>query len=99
MIRLPPRSTRTDTLFPYTTLFRSAVYGQLPFGRLGNIASVGACTRERRPLVRCRQQSGHLVLRTVWRLEHLRHTRPREHGNVTYGSKRGAKTRPARRFY
>src|SRR3546814_258008 len=27
MIRLPPRSTRTDTLFPYTTLFRSP--GQL----------------------------------------------------------------------
>src|SRR3546814_6259310 len=25
MIRLPPRSTRTDTLFPYTTLFRSGV--------------------------------------------------------------------------
>src|SRR3546814_3789400 len=25
MIRLPPRSTRTDTLFPYTTLFRSCV--------------------------------------------------------------------------
>src|SRR3546814_20032963 len=25
MIRLPPRSTRTDTLFPYTTLFRSAL--------------------------------------------------------------------------
>src|SRR3546814_12968532 len=24
MIRQPPRSTRTDTLFPYTTLFRSA---------------------------------------------------------------------------
>src|SRR3546814_3800487 len=23
MVRLPPRSTRTDTLFPYTTLFRS----------------------------------------------------------------------------
>src|SRR3546814_20494902 len=31
MIRRPPRSTRTDTLFPYTTLFRSAepaVYSQ-----------------------------------------------------------------------
>src|SRR3546814_3358389 len=29
MIRRPPRSTRTDTLFPYTTLFRSAkVLGQ-----------------------------------------------------------------------
>src|SRR3546814_11862705 len=27
MIRRPPRSTRTDTLFPYTTLFRSLVGG------------------------------------------------------------------------
>src|SRR3546814_19140400 len=27
MIRRPPRSTRTDTLFPYTTLFRSIVTG------------------------------------------------------------------------
>src|SRR3546814_10383530 len=26
MIRRPPRSTRTDTLFPYTTLFRSRVF-------------------------------------------------------------------------
>src|SRR3546814_8703382 len=26
MIRRPPRSTRTDTLFPYTTLFRESVY-------------------------------------------------------------------------
>src|SRR3546814_2390113 len=37
MIRRPPRSTRTDTLFPYTTLFRSfAVAGERqrpdPFG-------------------------------------------------------------------
>src|SRR3546814_17788635 len=30
MIRRPPRSTRTDTLFPYTTLFRSG----MPAGRL-----------------------------------------------------------------
>src|SRR3546814_16266062 len=27
MIRRPPRSTRTDTLFPYTTLFRSRLQG------------------------------------------------------------------------
>src|SRR3546814_6121286 len=27
MIRRPPRSTRTDTLFPYTTLFRSSIAG------------------------------------------------------------------------
>src|SRR3546814_14882679 len=26
MIRRPPRYTRTDTLFPYTTLFRSLIY-------------------------------------------------------------------------
>src|SRR3546814_15645078 len=30
MIRRPPRSTRTDTLFPYTTLFRSGVVGLAP---------------------------------------------------------------------
>src|SRR3546814_7734499 len=29
MLRPPPRSTRTDTLFPYTTLFRSRKSGQL----------------------------------------------------------------------
>src|SRR3546814_1152650 len=38
MIRRPPRSTRTDTLFPYTTLFRSdsdpfsGSFGHLHFG-------------------------------------------------------------------
>src|SRR3546814_13669578 len=29
MIRRPPRSTRTDTLFPYTTLFRSFNFGRV----------------------------------------------------------------------
>src|SRR3546814_20092259 len=29
MIRRPPRSTRTDTLFPYTTLFRSREIGKI----------------------------------------------------------------------
>src|SRR3546814_16363364 len=29
MIRRPPRSTRTDTLFPYTTLFRSGDFSAL----------------------------------------------------------------------
>src|SRR3546814_19805916 len=37
MIRRPPRSTRTDTLFPYTTLFRSYGFGiGVPFGGVGN---------------------------------------------------------------
>src|SRR3546814_18393814 len=30
MIRRPPRSTRTDTLFPYTTLFRSLMVNLTP---------------------------------------------------------------------
>src|SRR3546814_3333748 len=36
MIRRPPRSTRTDTLFPDTTLFRSILYvvdGSVPYSR------------------------------------------------------------------
>src|SRR3546814_15330034 len=48
MIRLPPRSTRTDTLFPYTTLFRSAaaVVGEHP--ALAVAAEVGLRRRELR---------------------------------------------------
>src|SRR3546814_6451828 len=34
MIRRPPRSTRTDTLFPYTTLFRSELDGVFAVGDL-----------------------------------------------------------------
>src|SRR3546814_15014674 len=41
MIRRPPRSTRTDTRFPYTTLFRSVVVDQLEI-RLDGGASVPA---------------------------------------------------------
>src|SRR3546814_7598620 len=33
MTRRPPRSTRTDTLFPYTTLFRSVEGGDAPSRR------------------------------------------------------------------
>src|SRR3546814_20712302 len=36
MIRRPPRSTRTDTLFPYTTLFRS-LGGRRMAARLGAV--------------------------------------------------------------
>src|SRR3546814_1507400 len=37
MIRRPPRSTRTDTLFPYTTLFRSHLKLSAVIDGLGNI--------------------------------------------------------------
>src|SRR3546814_16119583 len=45
MIRRPPRSTRTDTLFPYTTLFRSVRHrlvrarARCPYDRQGRIES------------------------------------------------------------
>src|SRR3546814_8138995 len=43
MIRRPPRSTRTDTLFPYTTLFRSFGAGRVD-NTLWNLWSVMART-------------------------------------------------------
>src|SRR3546814_6297199 len=48
MIRRPPRSTRTDTLFPYTTLFRSPLE-VIPFGavstakRIAQVSSAYGC--------------------------------------------------------
>src|SRR3546814_4340341 len=40
MIRRPPRSTRTDTLFPYTTLFRSQHLRARPRGRAARLQPV-----------------------------------------------------------
>src|SRR3546814_17772905 len=45
MIRRPPRSTRTDTLFPYTTLFRSR-------GDVGANGDFPVARRARRPVDR-----------------------------------------------
>src|SRR3546814_14844051 len=39
MRRRPPRATRTDTLFPYTTLFRSAVHARMQANGLGEAAA------------------------------------------------------------
>src|SRR3546814_13370683 len=50
MIRRPPRSTRTDTLFPYTTLFRAAegrigIWTDGPDGREAKIGAIGVRVR------------------------------------------------------
>src|SRR3546814_13245611 len=50
MIRRPPRSTRTDTLFPYTTLFRSV--DDVPF--LLDLARLGGIGFHDRPSSSCR---------------------------------------------
>src|SRR3546814_6178369 len=44
MRRRPPRSTRTDTLFPYTTLFRSNTDGEA-WPSLRSIAGRASCSR------------------------------------------------------
>src|SRR3546814_721096 len=57
MIRRPPRSTRTDTLFPYTTLFRSPL--AVRPARAGCAAAAGGRqARPRRPEPRRRQAHG-----------------------------------------
>src|SRR3546814_15024454 len=44
MIRRPPRSTRTDTLFPYTTLFRSVCQiPRVPIGFSFDFGKVASC--------------------------------------------------------
>src|SRR3546814_12844659 len=47
MIRRPPRSTRTDTLFPYTTLFRSTYAQLLSMARDGGSGIVYCLSRKR----------------------------------------------------
>src|SRR3546814_10409499 len=46
MIRRPPRSTRTDTLFPYTTLFRSDIPHSHRQDELGDLARAAVKLRE-----------------------------------------------------
>src|SRR3546814_3705881 len=52
MIRRPPRSTRTDTLFPYTTLFRSDSGRYLSDSRSLAPARATSRTNQRSPLMR-----------------------------------------------
>src|SRR3546814_2591649 len=57
MIRRPPRSTRTDTLLPYTTLFRSETAEAAPQRRAAAAGSIGRRrfhdNRQRSPLAGC----------------------------------------------
>src|SRR3546814_13206814 len=59
MIRRPPRSTRTDTLFPYTTLFRSLRR------RRAQAVGVALAVTELQRIERHRRQFDHLALAVV----------------------------------
>src|SRR3546814_20466719 len=59
MIRRPPRSTRTDTLFPYTTLFRSVgVERLLAFQRGAERAQAGAAVEDQQMRTATHLQAG-----------------------------------------
>src|SRR3546814_1810673 len=68
MIRRPPRSTRTDTLFPYTTLFRSRISACNsvcpPPTRAPNISS------PRRPTRRSRSEEHTSELQSLMRISY-----------------------------
>src|SRR3546814_14832289 len=55
-MRRPPRSTRTDTLFPYTTLFRSILFLLLPRSKPRTNANLRKRGRGRRGVERCRRR-------------------------------------------
>src|SRR3546814_6085971 len=86
MIRRPPGSTRTDTLFPYTTLFRSILrdpgerhadhigYGQPQFGQDGGAFQFAL--RCGQPLERLEARGEVVAERCV---ENMRHARSEEH--------------------
>src|SRR3546814_20780311 len=61
MIRRPPRSTRTDTLFPYTTLFRS-----------GYLLGIGGRSRARRIVTEMPETNAALAIVTRDRKDDVR---------------------------
>src|SRR3546814_5133315 len=76
MIRRPPRSTRTDTLFPYTTLFRSAARaGRLPAHQRQDVGRTlsgraGAAIPDRRTHLRLRSEEHTSELQSLMRISY-----------------------------
>src|SRR3546814_5585053 len=76
MIRRPPRSTRTDTLFPYTTLFRSArrrARSRRAFRPMDKRPAGQKCEyvrRPRRPAFRTRSEEHTSELQSLMRISY-----------------------------
>src|SRR3546814_18168933 len=83
MIRRPPRSTRTDTLFPYTTLFRSA----RQYGGGDNIIAVDRRRNRRRERPRIADAGGAAATDEIIadRVEMVLQTRLGEIGRASCG--------------
>src|SRR3546814_3499148 len=90
MIRRPPRSTRTDTLFPYTTLLRSPDHRRHPQGPAqaggGRTVSGGSVLS-----AECRSEEHTSELQSLMRLSHAvfclkkKNTQPDRHVNQQHG--------------
>src|SRR3546814_1163628 len=83
MIRRPPRSTRTDTLFPYTTLFRSLAvaavggYGRGELAPQSDLDLLFLLPYKRTPRV---EQVVEFILYLLWDLDlKVGHARSEEH--------------------
>src|SRR3546814_3086373 len=75
MIRRPPRSTRTDTLFPYTTLFRSKYSDGACLRncfRFGNLGQQGGNIYDRHPAycAGCRSEEHTSELQSLMRISY-----------------------------
>src|SRR3546814_16282558 len=89
MIRRPPIATRTDTLFPYTTLFRSGSTDAFQSSRLVDVADHAQAPQGKR---RVHVEAG----RSADRHFH-RQGRVRNHGRVRAAVSRARRLRSARR--
>src|SRR3546814_19695485 len=96
MIRRPPRSTRTDTLFPYTTRFRSGAALLRPSGLHGGRRA--PCAERPRPVERLLLVLSRPRPRLQQGMELLfRHERGRDRGGDTPGHGLAATDLAARR--
>src|SRR3546814_5252182 len=93
MIRRPPRSTRTDTLFPYTTLFRSRCAGLSRGNKVQRIADAPNNSTEntnhvRLEIARSEEHTSELqslmrISYAVFCLKKKKKTRPTQHSNYS----------------
>src|SRR3546814_9492226 len=77
MIRRPPRSTRTDTLFPYTTLFRSEIAKGLNYS--ATLAVLPKMQRQTATITCCLRKNYAAAITTIQAYEHDFPTRSEEH--------------------